>query len=132
MTPGGPATSLASRGHFVHAGTVALIPRLIASAATASGNTRKAGVVETKSAVALIPARGAIILGVDQFGGALLQPKFNVSWRPGTGARLPSPVFRTQVHRSATLILVSVVDRDNPFVRASHGDQCLFRLSRRG
>ena len=28
--------------------------------------------------------------------------------------------------------LVSVVDRDNPFVRASHGDQCLFRLSRRG
>ena len=135
-----------------------MIPRLTAWAATASGNTRESGaVVETKSAIALIPARGAITLGVDQFGGALLlraadrcirvaqdvggvallkalcnkhgdaviplvidlldptdcaslaagswwrrgsstgKPKFNVSWRPRTGARLPSPVFRTQV-----------------------------------
>ena len=29
-------------------------------------------------------------------------------------------------------ISVSVVDRVNPFVRTPHGDQCLFRLSRRG
>ena len=42
-----------------------LIPRLIASAATASGNTSES-VVETKSAIAFIPARGAFVLGVDQ------------------------------------------------------------------
>src|ERR1700739_2488730 len=42
-----------------HAGEVALIPRLIASAATASGNTRESGASSR-------PARGAFVLGVDQ------------------------------------------------------------------
>jgi hypothetical protein len=39
---------------------------LIASAATASATGGKRGVVETKNAIAFIPARGAFVLDVDQ------------------------------------------------------------------
>jgi hypothetical protein len=41
--------------------------------------------------------------------------------------------FRTSLpYRERSWISVSVVDRDNPFVRTPRGDQRLFRLSRRG